>query len=189
MNKSLAILLIIVCPALASAQMSSSIGVLVSPLNKKATPAMFYQLHLMDGKRSIRTMADLTINTRKEVRDGEITTNAGKIAYSLAIGMQNNWEVSSQLQMYCGMDGYWNSAFRKPNGQEYYGYFYNFGFRPLLGAQWSLYPKLNVVLEGRADFNINTQAYTGEGDGLNYDRKYRFNMFDHLAVGLTFDLD
>ena len=169
----------------ANAQQNEA-GMVFSPLLQKDLGAGLWYKQVLTHQYSMRMFASFSMDTDKEVRNDSVSLKQGSVSYTLALGLQRNLPLGSNkiLAAYIACDGYWNSSFKRAASESYYGYYYNFGLMPLAGLQFTPYDKLRLSLESRANFNVNLQEYSAEGD--NFDRRYSFKGFDHLAFGIGY---
>ncbi|MFY0643686.1 MAG: hypothetical protein JXR19_04400 [Bacteroidia bacterium] len=188
MRKSILCLLITVfCLSFYSSKaQQNEIGLVFSPLNKEDIGAGLWYKQVWNHELSLRLLASFSMDTDKEIRSDSATLRGGEVAYSLGVGIQKNLPLGKRknLSAYIACDGYWNSAFIREPWETYYGYHFNFGLMPLAGLQFTPYDRLRISLESRANFNVNLQEYSAEGE--NYDRRFSFNGFDHLAFGIGY---
>ena len=140
---------ILVCCAVAfalhfpsKAQTSHELGLLLSPIEftSESEPGIFYRWNRESGL-SYRAQLTLSANTNKELRNDTMTLNEGLVQYGLAIGVQQKLPLGhwDRIFSYAAIDGYWNSRFSRPDGQDYYGYFFDFGFTPVLGVSMDIF--------------------------------------------------
>lgn len=162
------------------------------PLLKLKSPELsLYHKYSFNREFELRSFIGFQMQTDKEIRSDSISFNEGYIAYQLALGLQRNLDIigADKFTFYCGTDAYLNSKFIKEDGQSYYGYFYNFGFRPAVGISYRPLSQIAISLESRALLNFNTQAYSANDQnsvGTNYDRRVSFKSFDHTALMLAY---
>jgi hypothetical protein len=168
------------------------LALVASPLDKieNTQIGVMYLRTLGGSSWQLRTIGHLHIDTDKEVRDGKDVAAGGKIGYQLAVGAQSNAYLGrkGRSSVYIATDLYWNSAFVKEQGQNYYGYFYDFGLMPSLGLKTKVSGPLHAFAELRANLNVNLQEYTAPGDEENSDQRLSFESLDHFAIGLSYKL-
>ena len=154
-------------------------------LGKDASYNVLYRRALANEKHW-RLTGGLSLNTAKEVRSDSISLREGHVSYTLATGIQKDLSLEGieVLKTYIALDGYWNSAFKKADYEGYYGYYWNFGFRPILGVSFEPSENLRLSLESNGNFNVNLQQY--EGKGLNRDTRLSFATFDVLVLNLGY---
>lgn len=158
-----------------------------APLQFKKMPQydILYRYQLND-KLKLRVILGAGVNTRKEIRYDSITLNTGRVRYSLAAGLQRSLYIDDleKVQAYVAVDGYWNSMFKREDYHTYYGYYWDFGVRPLAGVQYTPWTNIRLSIESRGDLNVNLQEYTAPGD--NSDQRIRFRTFDQFALNIGY---
>ncbi len=161
-------------------------GVVLRPVLSEDTEMGLWYKYPINYTSSLRSTVIMDFGIDRETRSDTLSTNQGSVAYLIALGWQNATvlDKAKQWSLYAGFDAYWDSEFVKPQGQDYYGYFYNLGFNPLAGLSYTPYKKFRISLEVKADLNLNFQSYSAEGE--NYDRKFSMNSLDHFALGLGY---
>ena len=126
------------------------------------------------------------VETVKSTRSDTISSNFGSVQYDLSVGLQRNLliEDMDKLYLYVAVDGYWNSEFNRKDYETYYGYYWNFGLKPIAGIAYEPFDNIRLSLESQADFNINLQQYSAPG--INKDNNFSFYPLRQLGISLGY---
>ncbi len=167
--------------------LDNEIAVLVAPLklDDKSNYQLMYKRSLPENLK-LRSGLRLLVNTDKTLRSDSVIVESGSFGYNLSLGIQKDLQIGDleKMYLYAGSDLYWNSEFNRKTHESYYGYYWNFGTKPLLGVSYEPFSNIRLSFESRANFNINLQEYSAAGE--NYDRKYKFSVVDELALSVGY---
>ncbi len=167
----------------------NELALTIAPLkfNKSTDYSLLYRRSIKNNKH-LRLGASFYADTDKEVRTDTVVYHQGTVAYTLAAGLQKDLFIADldEVNAYVAMDGYWNSKFYQEDGQTYYGYFWDFGARPIVGIAYKPFRNIRVSLESQANINVNLQEYTAEGDFVDKDTRFTFTTLDRLALNIGF---
>lgn len=189
MNKLIVLFLPILFFATSSfaQNLNNEVNLVISPL-KLDEQSSYQLLYRRSLKNDFMWRAGLRVfaQTDKETRADSVTLNRGTVQYDLSLGIQKNLEISGVefINVYVGSDVYYNSAFNRSQGQDYYGYFWSTGIKPLFGLAYTPFDNIKLSLESRANLNFNFQKY--EGTASNLDQRVSFRPLDQLALGLGY---
>ena len=165
----------------------NELALVISPL--KLEEATNYQLlyrRNLDENLLLRAGGRFFVETVKSTRSDTISSNFGSVQYDLSIGLQKNLSIQDldKLYLYAAIDGYWNSEFNRKDYETYYGYYWNFGLKPIAGIAYEPFENIRLSLESKADFNINLQQYSAPG--VNKDNKFSFSPLRQLGLSLGY---
>jgi hypothetical protein len=166
---------------------SNELALSIAPLklNKPINCHGLYR-RALNNNYLLRAQIGFNANTNKEVRNDTTTYQGGHVAYDVSLGVQKNLHISDLdvVNLYVAIDGYWNSKFNREAHETYYGYFWDFGARPLVGIAYEPFNNIRLSLESQSNFNINLQEYSAPGE--NKDTRVKFNSFDRLAFNIGY---
>ena len=186
--KKILLILLALAPVLSSAQDKNDVSLVVSSLDFKEDVSyeLLYRRQLPKKLWSLRTSADILIDTDKEIRDDSLSSNTGSVAYTLAAGLQRKLKLDDlkKVYAYAGSDVYWQSEFLRRPIDTYYGYYWSIGTSPVVGLAYEPISNIRLTLETRSDFNLNFQKY--ESDLENRDSRVSFTPVSRLAFGLGY---
>ena len=189
MNKFILLIVIVLSTSLTvlAQKLNNEVALVVAPLklNQQSSYQFLYRksakadLHLRAGLR-------IFVQTDKETRTDTVVTNSGTVQYDISLGIQKDLSIMDVkfVNLYMASDLYFNSAFNRVQGQDYYGYYWSTGIKPLVGVSYQPVDNIRLSLESRANLNINLQQY--EGTGNDSDQRVSFRPLDQLAIGLGY---
>ncbi len=189
MNKFILLIVIVLSTSLTvlAQKLNNEVALVVAPLklNQQSSYQFLYRksakadLHLRAGLR-------IFVQTDKETRTDTVVTNSGTVQYDISLGIQKDLSIMDVkfVNLYMASDLYFNSAFNRVQGQDYYGYYWSTGIKPLVGVSYQPLDNIRLSLESRANLNINLQQY--EGTGNDSDQRVSFRPLDQLAIGLGY---
>ena len=188
------LILSILCSVLSGTAFSqlnrNEVTLVISPvkLDEQSSYSLLYRKALKDKKNwSLRSGMRLLIDTDKETReDSSLSSNEGTVQLDLSAGLQRKLVIESldKIYLYAGMDGYFNSEFNRKSYETYYGYYWDFGLRPLVGVSYEPFANIRFSLESQSNMNINLQEYSAPG--TNKDQRITFNPLNQLAIGFGY---
>ncbi|MBT8327231.1 MAG: hypothetical protein KJP21_05875 [Bacteroidia bacterium] len=188
MKKTVFSLLFLSFCILASAQNhKNEIALVIAPLKfQEATSYQTMYRRVLKENLKFRTSLRLYADTDKEIRSDTLSSNQGTVQYDLAFGIQKDLTIGDldDLKLYVATDAYYNSEFNRKSHETFYGYYWNFGLRPIAGISYEPFHNIRLSLESRANFNVNLQEYSAPGD--NADTRFTFKPMDQLAISLGY---
>ena len=189
MNKYI-LLIVIVLATVSTVQaqkLNNEVALVVAPL-KFGQQSSYQLLYRKSVKEDLQLRAGLRVfvQTDKETRTDSVVTNKGTVQYDFSIGIQKNLLIEDLefVNLYVASDLYFNSAFNRVQGQDYYGYYWSTGIKPLVGVSYKPFDNIRLSFESRANLNVNLQEY--DGTGSNSDQRVSFRPLDQLAIGLGY---
>ena len=187
MRKTITLILCITGLCLFAQSKKNEVALVVAPLKFKEQSSyqVLYRRSLANDDLKLRGGLRLLIDTDKEIRD-TLESNQGSVQFDLSAGIQKDLSIGDldNLNLYTGVDVYFNSEFNQKSYEAYYGYYWSFGAKPLAGISYEPFDNIRLSLESRANFNINLQQYSAPG--LNKDERITFRPLDQLAIGIGY---
>jgi len=187
MRKTITLVLCIIGLGLYAQSNVNEVALVVAPLKFKEQSSyqVLYRRALANNSIKLRGGLRTLVDTDKEIRD-TLESSQGSIQFDLSAGIQKDLKVGDleDVSLYTGIDGYYNSEFNRKSYEDYYGYYWSFGVKPLVGISYEPFSNIRLSLESRANFNVNLQQYSAPGE--NKDERYTFRPLDQLAVGIGY---
>ncbi|MGB0850799.1 MAG: hypothetical protein ACPGTP_06100 [Bacteroidia bacterium] len=170
------------------AQTKNELTLIISSLELKEQGSYqgMYRRTLKDNTLKFRAGLRLYANSSKETRSDTLSSQFGSFQYDVSIGIQKDLKIGDldKVKLYTAFDGYLNSELRRNRLDTYYGYYWNFGFKPTLGIGYTPFENIMISVESRANANINLQDYSAPG--VNHDRKFSLRPMDQVVLGLGY---
>jgi len=189
MNKFILLIVIVLSTSLTvlAQKLNNEVALVVAPLklNQQSSYQLLYRKSIK-GDLQLRAGLRIFVQTDKETRTDTVVTNRGTVQYDISLGIQKDLSIMDVkfVNLYLASDLYFNSAFNRVQGQDYYGYYWSTGVKPVVGVAYQPCDNIRLSLESRANLNINLQQY--EGTGINSDQRVSFRPLDQLAIGLGY---
>ncbi|PCJ66407.1 MAG: hypothetical protein COA58_06420 [Bacteroidetes bacterium] len=163
-------------------------ALVIAPLKFKEQSSyqLLYRRTLSNELIKLRGGLRLLIDTDKEIRSDTLSNNQGSIQYDVSLGIQRDLSIGDleKVNLYTGIDGYYNSEFNQKSYETYYGYYWSFGLKPLMGVSYEPFDNIRLSFESRANLNVNLQEYSASG--VNKDERVSFRPLDQLAIGIGY---
>lgn len=190
MNRILILVfLVLSCIGSYAQDLKNEVALVIAPLDfeESSSYQMMYRRDL-SGLDDIQFRGGLrlVVDTDKETRSDTLAYNRGSVVYDLSVGLQKDLGIGDleKVFLYTGSDAYFNSELRRELHETFYGYYWNFGLRPIVGISYTPFENIRVSLESRADFNVNLQSYSAEG--VNEDARVSFMAFKEVGLALGY---
>jgi hypothetical protein len=168
-------------------KLNNEVALVVAPL-KFSQQSSYQLLYRKSLKEDLKLRAGLRAFAQidKETRTDTVITNRGTVQYDISIGIQKDLSIKDVefVNLYMASDLYFNSAFNRGQEQDYYGYYWSTGIKPLVGVSYKPFDNIRLSFESRANLNVNMQQY--DGTGSNNDQRVSFRPLDQLAIGLGY---
>lgn len=169
--------------------LKNTVSLYLSPiqLNETSNYGLLFTRSI-DKTTNVRVGLRVYVDTDKETRLDSVSLNEGRIEYDIRFGIQKMYPLGSfeKLQLYGSVDAYYNSMLKRESYETYYGYFWDFGFNPIIGLQYEPLNNVSIFAEAGSDLNLNFQEYSVTGPTKNSDSRVTYDPLGHLALGIGY---
>jgi len=189
MNKYILLIVIVLATfsTVLAQKSNNEVALVIAPLkfSQQSSYQLLYRKNLNEDLQ-LRAGLRAFVQTDKETRTDTVITNKGTVQYDISIGIQKDLSIKDVefVNLYMASDLYFNSAFNRVQGQDYYGYYWSTGIKPLVGISYKPFDNIRLSFESRANLNVNLQQY--DGTGSNSDQRVSFRPLDQLAIGVGY---
>jgi hypothetical protein len=189
MNKYILLIVIVLATfsTVLAQKLNNEVALVIAPLkfSQQSSYQLLYRKNLNEDLQ-LRAGLRAFVQTDKETRTDTVITNKGTVQYDISIGIQKDLSIKDVefVNLYMASDLYFNSAFNRVQGQDYYGYYWSTGIKPLVGISYKPFDNIRLSFESRANLNVNLQQY--DGTGSNSDQRVSFRPLDQLAIGVGY---
>ena len=165
----------------------NEVALVIAPLQfNEATSYQTMYRRVLKEDLKVRLGIRLYADTDKELRSDTVSFVQGTVQYDLSAGIQRDLAIGDleDLKLYIATDAYYNSEFNRKSHETFYGYYWNFGLRPIAGIAYEPFHNIRLSFESRANFNVNLQQYSAPGE--NVDTRFTFKPMDQLALSIGY---